>query len=66
MALMRRDAQHHTYGEYLTWSDDCREGKPYRVYVFPFDVRLPKSDEVDDLIDLTTRARMSSHIQLFP
>ncbi len=27
------------------------KGKPFRVYVAPFDVRLPKSDEADDLID---------------
>jgi Uma2 family endonuclease len=27
------------------------EGKPYRVYVAPFDVRLPKSTEGDDQID---------------
>jgi Uma2 family endonuclease len=25
MALTQRDTQHHTYGEYLTWSDDPRE-----------------------------------------
>jgi Uma2 family endonuclease len=25
MALTQRDTQHHTYGEYLTWSDDHRE-----------------------------------------
>jgi Uma2 family endonuclease len=25
MALTQRDTQHHTYGEYLTWSDDNRE-----------------------------------------
>jgi Uma2 family endonuclease len=27
------------------------EGKPCRAYVAPFDVRLPKGDESDDLID---------------
>ncbi len=27
------------------------KGKPHRVYVAPFDVRLPKSAEQDDLID---------------
>ena len=27
------------------------EGKPCQVYVAPFDVRLPKSDETDDQID---------------
>jgi hypothetical protein len=25
MALTQRDTQHHTYGDYLTWSDDHRE-----------------------------------------
>jgi Uma2 family endonuclease len=25
MALPQRDTQHHTYGEYLTWSDDQRQ-----------------------------------------
>ena len=24
MTLPRRDKEHHTYGEYLTWSDDRR------------------------------------------
>lgn len=86
MALTQRDTQQHTYGDYLTWSDDHRqelidgiayireppaplrlhqelvgelyhqvrtalEGKLCRVYVAPFDVRLPKSDETDDQID---------------
>ncbi|WP_308364699.1 MULTISPECIES: Uma2 family endonuclease [unclassified Microbulbifer] len=27
------------------------EGKPCRPYIAPFDVRLPKSDEADDLVD---------------
>lgn len=27
------------------------QGKPYRTYVAPFDVRLPKCGEADDLID---------------
>ena len=27
------------------------KGKPYRVYVAPFDVRLPKSAEADDQVD---------------
>jgi Uma2 family endonuclease len=27
------------------------EGKPCRVYVAPFDIRLPKSDEEDDQVD---------------
>jgi len=86
MALPQRDTQHHTYGEYLTWSDARREelidgiayireppapstvhqelvgelyyqiraaieGRPCRAYVAPFDVRLPKSDEIDEMID---------------
>ena len=86
MTLPQRDTQHHTYGEYLTWSDDRREelidgiayikeppapsllhqelvgelyhqlrmaleDKPCRVYVAPLDVRLPRSEEVDDEID---------------
>jgi Uma2 family endonuclease len=86
MTYPLRDTLHHTYGEYLTWSDDRREelidgtayvkeppapswshqellselyyqvrqalqGKPCRVYFAPFDVRLPKADEADDLID---------------
>ncbi len=87
MLLRTRDAQRHTYADYLTWSDDERcvglidgvayvreppgpsrvhqelvgelylqvraalEGKPCRAYVAPFDVRLPKSGDSDDLID---------------
>lgn len=86
MAHIQRDKQHHTYGDYLTWSDDCRhelidgiayvkeppaplrshqeivrglllqvsgalEGQPCSVYVAPFDVRLPKSNETNDQID---------------
>jgi len=86
MALPQRDTQRHTYGDYLTWSDDRREelidgiayikeppapsrphqelagllyyqvqmaleGKTCRVYIAPFDVRLPKSDETDDQVD---------------
>ena len=86
MALPRRDPLHHTYADYLTWSDEERDelidgvayvkeppapsrshqevvgelflqirlaldGKPYRTYVAPFDVRLPKSGEADDRID---------------
>lgn len=86
MALPRRDTLHHTYSDYLTWSDEERdelidgvayvkeppapsrshqevvgelflqvrlalEGKPYRAYVAPFDVRLPKCGEADDRID---------------
>ena len=86
MALPRRDTLHHTYSDYLTWSDEERdelidgvayvreppapsrshqevvgelflqirlalEGKPFRTYVAPFDVRLPKAGEADDHID---------------
>ena len=86
MALPRRDTLHHTYSDYLTWSDEERdelidgvayvkeppapsrshqevvgelflqvrlalEGKPYRAYVAPFDVRLPMCGEADDRID---------------
>src|SRR5690349_8121406 len=86
MTLTQRDTQHHTYGEYLTWSEDGREelidgiayvkeppapapvhqelvghlryqlhaaleGTPFRLYMAPFDVRLPKSNETDDQID---------------
>jgi Uma2 family endonuclease len=86
MSLPRRDTQHHTYGEYMTWPDDRREelidgiayireppapsrshqkllgglyfqlhgaleGKPYELYIAPFDVRLPKANEVDEEID---------------
>lgn len=86
MTVRRRDTQHHTYGDYLTWPDDQRyelidgvaylmappapspthqelvgelhyqartalEGKRCRVYVAPFDVRLPKDDEMDDQVD---------------
>jgi Uma2 family endonuclease len=86
MAVRRRDTQHHTYADYLTWPDDERyelidgiaylmappapslthqelvgelyyqvrtalEGKRCRVYVAPFDVRLPKTGETDDQVD---------------
>jgi Uma2 family endonuclease len=86
MKVQRRDMQHHTYADYLTWSADygdelidgiayvreppaplgvhqeivvelCRQvanvlqGKPWSVYVAPFDVRLPKAGEADDQID---------------
>lgn len=85
MALSRRDAARHTYGEYLTWPDEQRTeligglayvneppapsrghqevvgelhhqlrlalaGKPCRVYVAPFDVRLPQSGEADEAV----------------
>jgi Uma2 family endonuclease len=86
MALLKRDAHHYTYADYLRWSSSygeelidgtayvreppapspshqgivvglCRQvdtalkDKPYRVYVAPFDVRLPKSAEQDDQVD---------------
>ena len=86
MTLPRRDAQYHTYGDYLIWSRnsgdelidgtayvkeppsptwshqaiafelarqiaDALEGSPWRVFVAPLDVRLPKSTERDDQID---------------
>jgi Uma2 family endonuclease len=86
MTDKQRGAQHHTYGDYLTWPDDPQQelidgvayvreppapsryhqeivrellvqvcealkGKPYKAYVAPFDVRLPKSDEANELID---------------
>ncbi len=85
MGLPRRDAQHHTYGEYRTWPEDVRyelidgeaylmapaptvahqrlvlelarqiadalEGSPCEVFLAPFDVRLPRTDEADDAID---------------
>lgn len=86
MPFPRRGTLHHTYGEYLTWSDGqveelidgaayvkeppapsrshqeivgelyfqlklALEGKGCRIYVAPFDVRLPKAAEADDDID---------------
>jgi Uma2 family endonuclease len=86
MPVLTRDTHHHTYGDYVTWSDSygnelvdgaayvreppspsalhqeivvdlCRQiasalkGKRCRVYVAPFDVRLPKSTEEDDQVD---------------
>jgi Uma2 family endonuclease len=86
MALLKRDAHHYTYADYLKWSassgdelidgiayvreppapapshqgivvglcsqiDTALKDKPYRVYVAPFDVRLPKSAEHDDQVD---------------
>jgi Putative restriction endonuclease len=86
MTVLKRDTDHHTYSDYLTWSRDfgdelvdgtayvreppsasqshqqivvelCRqianalEDKPCHVYVAPFDVRLPKSNEEDDQVD---------------
>ena len=86
MTLLKRDAHHYTYADYLKWSagsgdelidgtayvreppapspshqgivvglcrqiDTALKDKPYRVYVAPFDVRLPKSAEHDDQVD---------------
>jgi Uma2 family endonuclease len=38
-------------GELIRQAGTALKGKPCRVYVAPFDVRLPKSDEEDDLVD---------------
>ncbi len=38
-------------GELYSQIDRALEGKSSRVYVAPFDVRLPKSSEEDDLVD---------------
>ena len=86
MALLKRDAHHYTYADYLRWSgthgEELIDGtayvreppapspshqgivvglchqvstalkdKPYRVYVAPFDVRLPKAAEQDEQVD---------------
>ncbi len=85
MALLKRDAHHYTYADYLRWSgcgDELIDGaayvreppapspshqgivtalcgqlyaalkdKPCRVFVAPFDVRLPKSTEQDEQVD---------------
>ena len=86
MSVLKRDAQRHTYADYLIWSrtygdelvdgtayvreppspsaahqvivaELCRQagnalkGTPCQVFVAPFEVRLPKSTEVDDEVD---------------
>jgi Uma2 family endonuclease len=86
MAVLKRDADYHTYADYLVWSrtygDElvngtayvreppspsqphqgfivelsyqirgALEGRPCRVFVAPFDVRLPKCTEEDDQVD---------------
>ena len=86
MPVSKRDANQHTYADYLVWSrtygDELINGTAYvreppsptrshqeivgglyhqiasaledtpcRVFVAPFDVRLPKSNEEDDLVD---------------
>ena len=38
-------------GEIFFQARQALEGKPCRVYVAPFDVRLPKGDEADDTVD---------------
>jgi Uma2 family endonuclease len=38
-------------GELIRQAATALKGKPCRVYVAPFDVRLPKSDEEDDKVD---------------
>ena len=35
------------------------EGKPCEAYIAPFDVRLPKADEVDDLVDTVVQPDLS-------
>lgn len=35
------------------------EGKPCEAYIAPFDVRLPKSDEADDLVDTVVQPDLS-------
>jgi Uma2 family endonuclease len=86
MALLKRDAHHYTYADYLRWSGGCGDelidgaayvreppspspshqgivaalcgqlyaalkNKPCRVFVAPFDVRLPKFTEKDEQVD---------------
>ncbi|WP_150051282.1 Uma2 family endonuclease [Methylomonas rhizoryzae] len=85
MAVVLKDRQRHSYGDYLQWPEDVRyelidgnaylmspapdlahqdvageiyfqarqalQGKPCRVFIAPLDVRLPKRDEADALID---------------
>jgi Uma2 family endonuclease len=38
-------------GEVLCQAANALKGKPCRVYIAPFDVRLPKSTEEDELVD---------------
>jgi len=38
------------------------KGRPCRVYVAPFDVRLPKSDEANELIDTVVQPMSSSSV----
>jgi Uma2 family endonuclease len=86
VTVLKRDTDHHTYSDYLTWSRDygdelvngtayvreppspsrshqwivlelgrqaanALEDKPCHVYVAPFDVRLPKSNEEDEQVE---------------
>jgi len=86
MALLKRNAHHYTYADYLRWPGACGDElidgvayvreppapspshqcivaglcaqlyvalkeKPSRVYIAPFDVRLPKSTEDDEQVD---------------
>ena len=86
MPVLKRDAQHHTYADYVVWSrtygdelvdgaayvreppspspqhqvvvgemyrqiGNALQGKSCRVYIAPFDVRLPKSTEHDNHVD---------------
>lgn len=85
MVLQRRDGRHHTYADYLAWSEEVRyelidgaaylmspapdlvhqrfvdeiyfqlrralEAGPCEPLVAPIDVRLPRADEADELIE---------------
>jgi Uma2 family endonuclease len=86
MTVRKRDADYHTYSDYLTWSRDygdalidgtayvreppspspshqviafelgrqvadALEGRSCRVYIAPLDVRLPRANEEDALVD---------------
>jgi Uma2 family endonuclease len=85
MGLAQRDNDYHTYGDYLSWTEDTRydlvdgvaylmapapavshqevtleiasqlkralHGHSCRVLIAPVDVRLPKANETDELID---------------
>jgi Uma2 family endonuclease len=86
MTVLKRDTHHHTYADYLMWSDshgnelvdgtayvrqppapspshqeivgeiyrqaaNAVQNKACRIYIAPFDVRLPKSTEEDGQVD---------------
>lgn len=46
-------------GEVFRQIADALEGKPCRVYLAPFDVRLPRDDEADDNIDTVVQPDLS-------